>query len=85
MSAPQFTKDAAGAKNSMHAAQQQAQNQAENIGARESKHVSHATGKSKLPEGVQKAVPEKVERIVPNKIHDTGEARVTDPNSTGWV
>lgn len=80
MSGSQFAKDAASAKNPMQAAHDQARNQAQG-----SKHVSHATGKSRLPESVQKAVPEKVERMAPNKIHDTGGAKVSDRNSTGWV
>lgn len=32
---------------------------------------SHATGKSYVPEALQKAVPESVERALPDALHDT--------------
>ena len=33
--------------------------------------VSHATGNSKVPKGLQEAVPEKLEKALPDSIHDT--------------
>lgn len=37
------------------------------------KGVSHATGKSIVPQKLQEKLPEKVERAVPNAIHDTSD------------
>lgn len=34
-------------------------------------HVSHATGPSKVPEGIQKAAPKGLEKALPESIHPT--------------
>jgi hypothetical protein len=40
--------------------------------------VSHATGKSIVPQTLQEGLPEKVEKVVPNAIHDTKGATFSD-------
>jgi hypothetical protein len=40
--------------------------------------VSHATGKSIVPQTLQEGLPEKVEKIVPNAIHDTKGAKFSN-------
>ncbi|KAL3473443.1 hypothetical protein BJX99DRAFT_233729 [Aspergillus californicus] len=34
--------------------------------------ISHATGDSKVPKGVQDRAPQGLEESLPNKVHDTG-------------
>jgi hypothetical protein len=37
------------------------------------RNVSHATGNSKVPEAIQRAVPESVENVLPDAIHPTAK------------
>ncbi|KAL6238413.1 hypothetical protein BDW75DRAFT_228038 [Aspergillus navahoensis] len=36
--------------------------------------TSHATGGSKVPQGVQERVPQGLEESLPNSVHDTGSS-----------
>ncbi|CAG7558267.1 unnamed protein product [Fusarium equiseti] len=54
-------------------------------GVYQNKHgqgMSHATGLSKVPEGIARLVPKGLEESLPNSIHPTGTDMGQSPNKT---